>query len=367
MSNFVNNGSVFRISADDAMRTYKKLPVGTYVIKFDDNSGQFFLETTDAFTISGKMYGDVVSRTERILNTYHERSANNTNTGVMLAGEKGSGKSLLAKNISIQAAKEGIPTVIVNQPYAGDSFNRFLQLIDHECVIVFDEYEKIYDRDKQELLLTLFDGVYQSRKLFILTVNDTDRVDSHLRNRPGRVYYMINYESIAEDFIREYCADNLKHVEHVDTICNIACSFSAFNFDMLKAMVEEINRYNESPSKAVEMLNVKIGTDGSTRYEVQLTVDGIKVDGYFMEDETDYLRPMSHSFSVIWDKDIGGRATQAIKDNAKALEDYEDGCIVFEPSDIVSMNSKTGTFVLEKGIYKVKLIKYLNKRYDLLA
>ena len=78
-----------------------------------------------------------------------------------------------------------------------------------------------------------------------------------MRNRPGRIFYMIDYKGLDVNFIREYCEDNLKNKQHIDSIANISTIFDAFNFDMLKALVEEMNRYNETPQEALRMLNVK--------------------------------------------------------------------------------------------------------------
>jgi len=63
-----------------------------------------------------------------------------------LVGEKGSGKTLLAKYISIAAAKErGIPTIVINHPFHGDEFNLFMQSIQEPVIVLMDEFEKIHD------------------------------------------------------------------------------------------------------------------------------------------------------------------------------------------------------------------------------
>ena len=271
-SYFLKAGNTYRVSSKEAMDLHEHLPGGNYVIK-QDPMGNMYLETIDDFEFKGKRYGDNIRNTERILNTFKARDVS---TGAMLSGEKGSGKSLLAKMISITAKEQSnIPTIVINAPWHGDKFNSFLQSIEQPCIILFDEFEKVYDTDQQEQILTLLDGVFPSKKLFVLTCNDKWRVDIHMRNRPGRIYYMLDFKGLDEEFIREYCADNLKNLSHVDKICSIASLFSQFNFDMLKALVEEMNRYNESPEESLRMLNAKPEFDsGKMTYTVKLQVAG---------------------------------------------------------------------------------------------
>lgn len=272
---FLKSGNNFRVSTKEAMDLHDFLPAGNYTVKFDQQSSQFYLEAIDAFEIRGKIYGDTLKNTDRILRTFKDRSAS---TGVMLTGEKGSGKTLLAKNIAATAVAEGIPTIVINAPWKGDGFNKFLQMIEQPTVILFDEFEKVYDREDQEHILTLLDGVFPSKKLFMLTCNDKWRVDQHMRNRPGRIFYMIDFKGLDANFIREYCEDNLNAKEHIDQIVSIAGTFDQFNFDMLKALVEDMNRYNETPQDVLRLLNAKPEFSGSSKYVVEfLQSDGIHI------------------------------------------------------------------------------------------
>jgi len=248
MSYFLKSGISFRVTSKEAMDLHDQLPAGNFTIKENPMSGELYLEQIDSFEIKGKRYGDLDKNTARIFNTFMDRSAS---TGVMLTGEKGSGKSLLAKALSIHAADNGHPTIVINNAWTGDKFNALIQAIEQPCVVLFDEFEKVYDAQEQEAMLTLLDGVFPSKKLFVITCNDKWRVDSHMRNRPGRIYYMLDYTGLTQDFIIEYCEDNLKAKEHIDKICSIAMLFNQFNFDMLKALVEEMYRYNESPEEAL--------------------------------------------------------------------------------------------------------------------
>ena len=337
MTYFLKNGNTFRVSSKEAMDLHEHLPAGNYVIK-EDPFGNLFLQSIDSFEIRGKRYGDLNRNCDRILNTFADRP--NT-TGVMLAGEKGSGKSLLAKAVSLQAAEQGIPTIVINAPWVGDKFNSFIQSIEQPVVILFDEFEKVYDSDAQEAILTLLDGVFPSKKLFMLTCNDKWRIDTHMRNRPGRIYYMLDFKGLTADFIIEYCNDNLKAKEHIDKIVQIAGLFSEFNFDMLKALVEEMNRYGETPEQALKMLNAKPEFDkGTNRYSVELALKGVPLDKADMNKQEWQGNPLQSTVQINY-KDYNGDIDVIDSD----ASDWDWGDVRFNPGDIKKIDSQNGKFI----------------------
>lgn len=289
------------------VRTY--LPVGNYVIKQNQN-GNLYFETVESFEFKTKLYGDNPRQTRRILDTFYARK---NGTGVMLVGEKGSGKSLLAKMVSIEAAKKDVPTIIVNAPWTGDAFNVLLQKIEQPAIILFDEFEKVYDSDHQEQILTLLDGVFPTQKLFLFTCNNKWRIDTHMQNRPGRIYYLLEFSGVGQEFIAEYCHDNLHPKEHIPDILRLSSLFTSFNFDMLKALVEEMNRYGEPPVKALEMLNVRPEFDeGTPKYMVTIFHGEALVEDAYPQELA--LNPLRQDFNVQY------RLTKV----APVADDYND-------------------------------------------
>ena len=231
----------------------KKLPVGTYLMGASMELGLFLKQVPD-FELPEKLYGDIKQKAGRILDTYEDRPRT---TGVLLSGEKGSGKTLLTKTISRLAQERGLPTILVNNDFSGDSFNLFLQEIG-ECVLLFDEFEKIYDKDSQQALLTLLDGIFTTKKLILLTTNSYVGINEHFHNRPGRIFYNLEFNGLGHDFIMEYGAEKLANKQHISNLGVVASMVNPMSFDILQAIIEESNRYNESPVKALEMLNVKM-------------------------------------------------------------------------------------------------------------
>lgn len=79
--------------------------------------------------------------------------------------------------LSIKAHEIGLPTITVNDNTQGVA--DFLAKIDTSAVIMFDEFEKKFqdsmkspDSDTQNDMLSLFDGLYGGKNIYVLTVND---------------------------------------------------------------------------------------------------------------------------------------------------------------------------------------------------
>jgi hypothetical protein len=239
-------------------------------------------------------------------------------------------------------AVEGVPTIVINAPWCGDKFNTLIQSIDQPCVVLFDEFEKVYDREQQESMLTLLDGIYSSKKLFMLTCNDKWRIDSHMQNRPGRIFYFKNYEGLDENFIREYLADNLVDQSHVETFVRITSIFARFNFDMMKAMVEEMNRYGESPKEALALLNVRAEYDGGHAYNIEVVAEGKQIVSY---------HPAVWTGTPLHNDGVNVNFRYKNEEGHTEWEELE-----FNSEQLVKFDTKTGRFIFEDTKEKTTLI-----------
>ena len=359
MTHVMRFGSMYRLMSEQDIEICETLPPKNYTVKQNKMSGEYYLEPVDDFVMPKKLYGDTMKKAERILATFKDRPLS---TGVHLDGVKGSGKTLLAKVLSYLAQKDGIASIVINQPFCGDEFNAFIQSIDVPAILIFDEFEKVYNWETQNKILTLFDGVYPTKKLFVLTTNDCHSVTSFLKNRPGRIYYSFKFDTLGKQFIEEYCNDNLIDKTQTASVVKYTGIFSFFNFDMLAAAVEEMNRYGESLQEVLEYLNIIPENKASEAYVIKfVSGDYVKV----VEKNYRGFSPNSFEYYVFLEDELKDLPTIDQK-LYKTLErnfcepDVEDGgpYIQYDPGKLVSFDPVTNvfTFAIERGGVEAKLL-----------
>lgn len=272
MSQYIRDDNFVRVSESSTLTVSDTLPLGTYLLKFDENRQQFYLKRMEDFVTHGKIYGEHNLIVERIISTFMSRE--NRNTGVLLSGVKGSGKTLTAKMISMElATRYQYPTIVVNQGFNTALLAAFLHTVDVPCMILFDEFDKVYSYKEDESatqsgLLDILDGVFSSRKLFILSCNNASLLNPYFFSRPGRVFYHYRYGGLNESIVEQYCDDHLLYPDWKREIMQLSVLVQDLTFDILQAVVEETNRYNESPRSFMGNMNVSYSLDGI--YDVQL-------------------------------------------------------------------------------------------------
>lgn len=273
--------------APDPESLVQVLPPGNYIPRMTLQGPLF--ENVDPFIEQGKMYGDLEEKAARIFYTFQQRPLT---TGVILAGQKGAGKTQIARLVSRIGYQHGVPTLLIQQEINGVGLDMFLNLVPQPKIVLIDEYEKLYDRDAQETLLSLFDGLATSKTLFILTTNNLDGINRHMINRPGRLFYMLKFSGVGQDVLEGYARDNLNNLDHLDGLLRICQLLGNMNFDMLKALIEEMNRYEEPASEAIKLLNISAEPAGyDEQYEYQLFNPAGQPckDYYPKEDQNNFL------------------------------------------------------------------------------
>jgi hypothetical protein len=292
-----HGANIFLGNSKDRHIPMSSLPVNIYTLNMDIEMGLFLTER-EHFKIPKKIYGNTVKRANRFLQTFEARQGT---TGILLTGLKGSGKTLEMTLTCEEALKRGYSVIVVPFAACGPAFNKFIQSINEPCIVIIDEFEKVYDDQEQEALLTLLDGTYPSKKLFMFTCNDKFKINTHMINRPGRIFYSISYGGLDEAFIRDYCADRLNDKSKTDSIVKVGILITDFNFDMLQALVEELNRYAEDSVKdCLELLNINMDYSSRVYYNIEYYRNGEKVEDTESDDFS--ISPSSVANPFLLDK-----------------------------------------------------------------
>lgn len=301
--NIINSGTTYQVYGDN-VKTYKDLPLGTYDVSFSKFQG-FFLTLREPLTIKeDKIYGKHNEKVDKILKAFAESKRN---FGLILSGEKGIGKTLFAKLLSIKANELQLPVINVDTYIPGIA--QFISSIQQEIVVLFDEFEKTFDEDNeggnpQNDLLSLLDGTDNGKKLFIITCNDVDRLNDCFLNRPGRFHYHFMLTVPTPSEIKEYMSDKLKEEYHyiIPDVVTLS-TYTEITYDCLRALAFELNR-GYSFAETLADLNISRGSipyydiaikfkDGS----IAKTDDSIKIDLFDTRKQTYWLH-IDDAFNV---------------------------------------------------------------------
>jgi len=148
--------------------------------------------------------------------------------------------------------------------------------IKQDCVVLIDEFEKIFnnDRGQQEGFLALLDGIVADKKLYLFTSNEMGRVNTFMLNRPGRIHYLKEYESLEFEVIEDVCNDILKDKTKVEDVTGVCALMGKVTMDILLALIKEVNLYGEDAKTALTYLNIQ---PEKCRYSVEVFHRGRKI------------------------------------------------------------------------------------------
>jgi len=264
---------IFKMNEDTAL---DQLPAMIYTVKFNKFEGFFLEMIKDHLELPSKIYGKTPQRVEKCVKTYIDR---NSSTGVLLTGDKGTGKTLLVSLLANTVIDQlNLPVILIQDPFSGSEFTSFIDSIG-ECCIIFDEFGKMYaargnsDGPTQNDLLSLMDGLDKTKRLILLTENSELDINEFILNRPSRIYYHFKYRKLDEDSIVGYCQDHGINYDTINEILEISRRSRIFSFDMLKSIVEEHNRYGGSIKDIIDDLNIDISEDNRNLMEIIKIVD----------------------------------------------------------------------------------------------
>ena len=243
----------------DTLTVSDRLKPAVYSIGFNQMTG-YSLNIHSPLTVTEKLYGSHEKKVDKIIRSF---DAFNRSMGVIFSGDKGIGKSIAARMLCEKMVAKGYPVIMVENNYPG--IVDFIDSIQQECVVLFDEFEKKFRASKddddetsdQDNFLSLFDGTSQTKRLYLVTCNEIYDLSDFVVNRPGRFHYHICWEYPTADEIRMYLEDKLepKYYGQIDAVVNFSIRVQ-LNYDCLRAIAFELN-LGEKFVDVIDDLNIK--------------------------------------------------------------------------------------------------------------
>lgn len=218
-------------------------PGMVYNISVDRYTDAISLEESSGLSLPSKVY--CTQRDERfidkVINSYNLSESGFT--GVMLAGLKGSGKTVMAKVI---ANKSGLPIINIDKnirPYI--LRNLVEKLGDTSVCFLFDELDKVLADYDDSVLLQVLDGSDTKGKHMILfTCNDDNEISEYLIDRCARIRYWREFDEMSPSLIMEVLNDKLNDKKEVKSLTDfIKDNFEVCSFDNIASFVKEANDY----------------------------------------------------------------------------------------------------------------------------
>lgn len=225
---------------------------GEQVTKFELN-GKMNLPPTVYQTKKDKLFID------RVLKNFN--SSDKNTTGVLLTGDKGTGKSVTAK---ILAEKAKLPIIVINPSLEEKYLEEFFKEFDTPVCILFDEVDKNFNTQK---MLTFLDGMHKTaKKLVVMTANDEDGLSHFIKNRCSRIRYYRHYSM--KDDAREYaeliCGD--KNIDNKEEVVDFIVNNIKYpSIDNISSFIDEViftKDWNLSLQEVLEFMNINVGEAG---------------------------------------------------------------------------------------------------------
>jgi len=327
-----SNIYAFRLNGDV---TSDSLSPKIYTLQHSQIDGFYLTITKEKLEIPSKIYGKTLDRVQKCLSTYQNRT---TSTGILLTGDKGTGKTLLMSLLANQVIDVlRLPVILIKDAHAGSQFVSFIESLG-ECCVVIDEFGKLYsatDRKEhdvpQKTLLSLMDGVDKTKRMFIMTENDESDINDFMLNRPSRIYYHFRYKKLDEESIIGYCQDHNVVQSVSKDLIDLSRKSKIFSFDMLQSIIEEHLRFGSSIAETVSDLNIDTRSNSANMIQVIKIIENGSNKEHEIFDTPFVPKPSNNGYTYIKVKKLNRNEVASEKNHPSdepvavdASENYEE-------------------------------------------
>ena len=287
--NYVKIGSIVRpVGSSDEISDRLEPHVYTVEIRPMVGTVLTIVDNID-LNVPERIYGRIPAQVEKSFKAYEKRPLN---TGILLSGERGMGKSLFIKMAIKKALSMGMPVFSLTRTEELAGIIAFINSVTQPAMVVMDEFEKnfVFDEKSQEddtqmPFLSMLDGLGSGEKrMFIASLNDKKRLSKFMLNRPGRFYYHFEFKQLADSEMIDYLVNETSlDYEKIQFAVSMLSNY-AVNYDGLSAIAAELNDGNSIEDT---LRDLNLDREGSEALEMLVTVNGHDYSGivYMSMDE----------------------------------------------------------------------------------
>ena len=195
----------------DKQTSVKEIPLGVYTVIETTNEKREVLYELKPYDklVNGRMktspeiFGDILEFLKIVWNFY---AASEKSEGTFFFGNSGMGKTDASNIIANIALNNKLPVVIIESLSPNTEIIKFIDSLG-DCVIIFEEFSKIFPYYIQQKMLSMFSATGVKR-LYIINDNDKNGTSPFLLNRPGRITFKREFGKVELDVFDYYI---LKH------------------------------------------------------------------------------------------------------------------------------------------------------------
>lgn len=189
------------------------VPISALLPRGNDRLGELTPDSTAAVYLNEGSYEDIEHEVSRVA------SGELRKTGCLLYGRPGNGKTQFVKYLS---KKYSLPinVVYLNPDYDNYEIAKMFSEVQRRCIVLFEDFDNYFDgrectmkNDKVKFtfdsIINAMDGVHNDYRgvVFVMTVNDLDKVDDSIKRRPSRFKFVREFSQPNEELRRRILGD----------------------------------------------------------------------------------------------------------------------------------------------------------------
>lgn len=253
---YVDNGTSAHIIKHDISNIKDILPPGLWKVAFSPMTGFYLTKELRDIELPEHIFGSSKKQLELITSRFER---DNKSMGVLLTGDKGTGKTLLASQIISHYVDKGFPVILMDESFEhmDSALSNFISQISN-AVFLFDEFEKVFSKDAQQYLLNFFDEKSNMNRLSI-AISNSRAISEFMLSRPSRFFYHFKYGKLDNETITEVATYYGLSKSVADALIIYKERLDYFGYDILISIIDELQfRNTENVAEVVETMNIDL-------------------------------------------------------------------------------------------------------------